>query len=103
MYVHVEHIALGITHRDGKIQLVDEVEILLIHTLKADGEEEIIVVQTIVETKIGIPAGRGLDTLHSMQQRRIAQIAVERKEMIRIRRELGISAREGTAQRQTYY
>ena len=90
--MHIEDLSFGILHRDRLIDLGNTVHIELIHTLHTQREEEMIVQQAIVGTDIGIHTGRSGLFGYIMEQRRVAQIAMEGYEIIELRIEPRLSA-----------
>ena len=66
-HVHIECIALRIHHADGHVEVVHLIGIKLVHRLRATREEEIIMIQPVIDTDIGIHTGRRLASGYIMQ------------------------------------
>jgi hypothetical protein len=60
-------------------------------------------IKTVVDTEIGIHAGRRRMSLYIMEQRRVPRISVKRHEMVGLRSEPGMGIYPHAQERQTYY
>ena len=101
--MHIELLQLGIPHTDDLINLINTVGIEFVHALYTEREQEIIVVQPIVRTYIGIHTGSRRLIGYRMQERRVAQVAMQGHEIKQLRSERRMSACAYAHQRQNYY
>lgn len=101
--VHIEDITLRIDHLDGHIDRLEMVGIHLVHALCAYREKEIIAIEAVIESDIGIHTRGSTLAGDGMQQSRIAQIAMNRHKMVGLRREASERICAHIQQQNTYY
>ena len=103
MEVHIKEIALCINHRDRLVVILHTISVQLIHPLRTDGEKEVIMIEPVVYTEIGIHTRRRGVSGNRMQQRRVSRVGMKRHEMVGLRRERGMRLRPHAQERQKYY